>query len=841
MAKFSKIWNTFATGEISPARHGRTDLEEQYQNALYRCENFIVSSKGGLNKRSGTRYIKDITSSIFTTADDVRIIPFVFSKEESYAVIIGATTEGRTTAARPVATEVLLGDRNTCVIINTSDTAAAVTIDTPTYRAASPYTILVNTSNGIKESTEADANEHGIAEEYTAAELKELQYTQINDVLVIVHKNHPPLFLVRTDTNEFIEYSHRDFAAIPNDSSFTNTGALNAPGTVLATWAAQWALGVPFRDVVYDSENQPQFCIDLTSVSIDNLRDIYISNAAVWGGFTEKHIGSIFRATYTNGGGPNTGVVVIGDVTDENNARAYVIKGFDPANHQTLPATPPTNFADSWQEAAWSDARGWPRTVAFHENRLFYGGNTSEPDTVWASQSGDIAQMTPSSDYADVALTASASDPFSNGISSNESNAIQWINSQKTLVIGTLGREYLAEIVEGTSTSSLSLSPQTARGSSYLQAKAVDNTLIFVERSNRQLREFVFNFNEDNYRSEDISFLADHMVSEVGWKEKTANTSFKYPRITELTLLTSPENILFCLNNNKGLFGVTRDRSLNVLAFHRHLIGGTNSQVWSIGGIPNPNQGAGDDLWIIVSRTINSATKYYVEKIDRDFLSPVAYNADDAFSIANNDIEAEEVNIDMYFVDSAVEKMGSVSGGAITKFTSFNNLSHLEGQTIKVIGDGFYLGELTVASGAVTLPVSCEYAIGGLSYTARMITLPLEAGSQIGSAQIKDKQIDEIMLRLYNSAGCKFGRVSLDDEDVNGENISIVEPQVEDLVEINFQDGSTPLDHPMVLYTGDKDEFFIAHIDKNAMMSVESDYPFPLRIAALVVSGETHD
>lgn len=838
MAKFSKIWNTFATGEISPARHGRTDLEAQYQNALYRCENLLVSSKGGLNKRSGTRYIKDVTSSIFGTADDVRIIPFVFNKEESYAVVIGATTEGRASPSRPAANEALLGDRNTCVVINTSNTAATVTVGPPSYRNASPYTIMVNTSLGIIESSQADANEHGIAEEYTAAELKELQYTQINDVLIIVHKNHPPLFLVRTAQNNFVEYSYRDFAAIPNDPAFTTIGTLSTANSVIATWAAQWCLGVPFRDTVFDSANQPKFYIDLTSVSISNLRPIFITNSAVWGGFNEKHIGSVFRATY----GANTGVVVIGGVIDANNARAYVIKGFAEASHQTLDGEAALEVpATSWQEAAWSDFRGWPRAVAFHEGRLFYGGNASQPANVWASQSGDIGQMTPSSDYADVALTPSASDAFSNGISSNEANSIQWMNSQKTLVIGTLGREYLAEIVEGTATSSLSLSAQTARGSSYLQAKAVDNTLLFIERSKRQLREFVFNFNEDNYRSEDISFLADHMVSEVGWKEKTADTSFKYPKVTELTLLTSPENMLFMLNNNKGLFALTRDRSLNVLAFHRHLIGGVNSQVWSVSGIPNPNQGAGDDLWMVVSRTINSATKYYVEKIDREFMAPVSYNADDAFSVANSDLSITDVNIDMIFVDSAVTKLGSVSGGAITKFTSFTGLDHLEGQTIKVVGDGNYLGEFTVASNAVTLPVAVEYAIGGLSYTSKIVTLPIEGGSVLENSQGKFKQIEEVMLRLYNSAGCKFGRVFLDDETVNGENISIVEPQVEDLVDINFLSGSTPLDHPMVLYTGDKQEFFVAHVEKNAMISVQSNYPFPLRIAALVVTGVTHD
>ena len=41
-----------------------------------------------------------------------------------------------------------------------------------------------------------------------------------------------------------------------------------------------------------------------------------------------------------------------------------------------------------WMEQSYSELRGYPAAVGFHENRLWFGGTLSQPDTVWASKSG---------------------------------------------------------------------------------------------------------------------------------------------------------------------------------------------------------------------------------------------------------------------------------------------------------------------------------------------------------------------------------------------------------------------------------------------------------------------
>ncbi|GAG51711.1 unnamed protein product, partial [marine sediment metagenome] len=40
----------------------------------------------------------------------------------------------------------------------------------------------------------------------------------------------------------------------------------------------------------------------------------------------------------------------------------------------------------SRKEDAWSATRGWPRTAVFHEGRLWLGGTTFRPSTIWGSK-----------------------------------------------------------------------------------------------------------------------------------------------------------------------------------------------------------------------------------------------------------------------------------------------------------------------------------------------------------------------------------------------------------------------------------------------------------------------
>lgn len=75
---------SFTAGEVSPSVGARADLD-WYNAALSKCKNAYVRAQGGVYNREGTYYIGECVSS---GDDDVRLISFSFSKDESYILVV---------------------------------------------------------------------------------------------------------------------------------------------------------------------------------------------------------------------------------------------------------------------------------------------------------------------------------------------------------------------------------------------------------------------------------------------------------------------------------------------------------------------------------------------------------------------------------------------------------------------------------------------------------------------------------------------------------------------------------------------------------------------------------
>ena len=90
--------------------------------------------------------------------------------------------------------------------------------------------------------------------------------------------------------------------------------------------------------------------------------------------------------------------------------------------------------------------------------------------------------------------------------------------------------------------------------------------------------------------------------------------------------------------------------------------------------------------------------------------------------------------------------------------TSISGLNHLENQTVQVFADGFEQNEKRVVSGAIDLDKPSFRVVVGLPYQSYITTMPMEAGSQNGTAVGKRKRISEMAIRVWNSLGVKVGR-----------------------------------------------------------------------------------
>ena len=199
-------------------------------------------------------------------------------------------------------------------------------------------------------------------------------------------------------------------------------------------------------------------------------------------------------------------------------------------------------------------ANNRPSCVSFFEQRLVFANSNNNPQTLWFSKSGDYENMSTGTN-ADSAMIYT--------IASNQVNAIRFIKTQRTLIIGTTGGEFTVS-ADGTDAAvtptNIAIKRQSTFGSANVDAQPAGNATLFLQRARRKVRELSFNFDVDGYQASDLTIL---------------NESVTQSGITEMAYQQSPDSILWCVRDDGVLAGLTYLRSEEVIAWHRHLLGGT--------------------------------------------------------------------------------------------------------------------------------------------------------------------------------------------------------------------------------------------------------------------------
>lgn len=88
---------------------------------------------------------------------------------------------------------------------------------------------------------------------------------------------------------------------------------------------------------------------------------------------------------------------------------------------------------------------------------------------------------------------------------------------------------------------------------------------------------------------------------------------------------------------------------------------------------------------------------------------------------------------------------------------TLSGLNHLEGMEVQVYADCIEQENKKVVSGSIEIE-DAFIAVAGLPYTSYITTMPMEAGSQNGTAVGKRKRISEMAIRVWNTIGVKVGR-----------------------------------------------------------------------------------
>lgn len=407
---------------------------------------------------------------------------------------------------------------------------------------------------------------------YSATEVFELDYAQSADTLLLFHKDHQPRQLVRTsDTSWAI--STATFSNIPQYDF--NDGDSPTPVSEVqdVTFNVTFANGDTYKLELEGLETET---ITYSSATADNESRMQsalldLTNTGDSGITVAYQSGRIYRVTLANESANDWELLA---------GRPISIAGNTVAQITVAEVTPGT----SRNEDAWSATRGWPRAGSFHQDRLWLGGTTSLPDTLWASRVSSFFNFEGKRGRDDDAI-------LNYELKTNQINVVHNIESGRGLQVFTSGGEFI-ETDSPITPSNVSFQPQSRFGSRQVKPVIVDGATLYAQRLGTSIREFLFTESENAYNSETVNIRAPHLFNDVQEMVSARGTA------------NEDANYVYVLNGDGTMAIFNTLRSEGIAAWTD----------WDTDGLVKSITVLDNVLWMCVQRTINGATVHYLEE-----------------------------------------------------------------------------------------------------------------------------------------------------------------------------------------------------------------------------------
>ena len=397
--------------------------------------------------------------------------------------------------------------------------------------------------------------------------------------------------------------------------------------------------------------------------------------------------------------------------------------------------------------------------------------------------------------------------------------------------------------------------------------------MLFVQRQQRKIREFAYNFQDDAYIAPDMTLLAEH-ITEGG--------------IVDVDYAQEPDSIYWAVRADGTLLGLTYQREEDVIGWHRHIIGGkavnctitltdyaniqtgtklkftksdgtevtftsttgtagtdefkteTNNNT-SATNLKNAINGHADFTATVASNVVTASettpqSTGYLTVVSQDTVRLAKVNESQAkvksvtsitestenqvWIIVERIVNGSTVKYDEY-LDSNLATDSALTGTVTGSSTKVTSLDHLEGQTVQILIDDAVYPKQVVSSGAVTIDLPSTFASKtiqvGLGYNSTLKTLRIEAGSQAGPAQGRKKRYNEVLVRLLNTVGVK----------INGD-------------QLPFRSSADEMGEPIPQFTGDKRVTNLGW-NREGQVTIKQEQPLPLTVLAITGTQTTSD
>lgn len=822
MARVHPFQTNFTAGELTPKLAGQVDFKK-YNNGVELLENMTVFPQGGATRRYGTRFVAEVKDSSKVT----RLIPFEFNIEQSYILEFGD--------------QYIRFFKDNGQITNASQNITGIT-------QANPAVVTV-AGHGYSNGDDV----------------------WINDVVGMTELNGRRFTIanVTTNTFELSGVNSTGYTAYSSGGTAADVYEISSPFTESMLYDIQFTQSADVMYIVQETLEPRKLSrtghTSWTLSTVEFQNGPYLDDNETTTTFTSNHAtvgtGRTLTASSTTGINDGAGFKSsdVGRLVRMKDGWG-VITGFTSTtlvNWEIKLALGSATATTDWALGAWSDDTGFPKTVSFFEQRLVFGGSTAYPQTIWASESGFYEHFHRGA--------GDPADSFIYTIAANRVNTIRWLAPARDLIVGTAGGEFKVGRPTGEplQPDNVQITQQTTYGGYNAQPIQIGNAVLFLQRQRKKIREFSYRFEDDAYLAPDMTLLAEHITG---------------TGITDVDYAQEPDSIYWAVRDDGTLLGLTYKREEDIIAWHRHIIGGSYkltfngaSDVTDSGTDPNYNGyititnhglSTGDEVVYSdgggtkLSGLVDGDT-YYVYKIDANKIE-LASSYDQAIdrtvlqigdgvgashtlsakaqvksvSTISEDTENQtwiivrrriNGNIVQYveYLDPLIKLDSGLSGVVNGDSTSITGLDHLEGETVQIlIGDAVYPNQ-TVTNGAITvnLPSNSSYKSIeiGLGYTSLIKTMRVEAGSQAGTAQGRKKRYNEVMVRLHKTVGIK----------INGD-------------QLPFRTSSTPMGQNIPEFTGDKRVTNLGW-DRDGQIEIKQEQPLPMTVLGITGTLVTSD
>lgn len=695
MQKIRVPQNSFQFGEVSDSLIMRTDTGI-YTSSAQKIENMIVTAEGSARKRQGLKHIYDYSITYSSSyPDQSHLFPFIFDNNEQYIISVEH-------------------QKVRCFRVVDADTVSLVaTLTTDAGGASLPF-------------------DREYLQQYTAA--------QMGDVMFICHPLFAPRILTRTSLTSFTvsTYTFDERAdgkkTYQPYSKFHGVGLTldpsNTLGSVTLTTSSAYFdttgsqsggnypsslhIGVILR---YGGNEIQITSVQSTTQATGTISDSLIvpleianpirtrngSNSIEISQVNHGHdVGdSITISLADTVGGINAnsinGTRSIASIVDEN---TYTVTAGATANASEdgggRPFIASHAPTTNFDEQSWSAKRGYPAAVSFHENRLVFAGTIAEPDSIYMSQIGEYFNH-------DVG-TAQDNEAIQLTAATGDVHEIRHLISSRDLqVFAGTGELYVPTYLNQAITpTNAQIREQTPYGCSFAMPQLIDGATVFSQASGRIIREYLFTDNEDAYASTAISTIASHLINTPKYMA-VAHSGFEQADSYIIMSMTDGDAAVFTSNRAEKRASWTEFT--------------TNGRFDSVVAI--------DDRLFANIYDANNKLKLCEFKTD--------------------------IGLDSYIY-------GAISSNSITVSSAYAN-----GVTVDVVAtsgsQNDYLGEFTVASGAVDLSAfstaGYTHAYVGKKFTSKIISNPIDASGAAGPLTGSLRGITNVVVDIKDTRSIK--------------------------------------------------------------------------------------